>query len=762
MDLKTLLIKVLPNVKNMLIDRGYSAEILPNMEYSNIVEYKIDLYIESEKNGNRILDVFVNNTETKDYVFFYKGNPDGYKLNKVFIKKIKSYIRDITDLKGINSNIDNITFILLDKKIDQNDQPMINNFESKHSHIRIFDYHKFLFNLTAHYLVPKHRVYRQSYKSLVNRLMIDSLDKLPFILYNDPIARHFNLRDNEIVEIDRKTLGKTLKVYRVCKNFNYSYIDYSNTSGATKSKDYRIALTFGDAGENHVGMEMVGELGEIGSGFTTEELQKAESTLNEQDISAEYHSFDRDGEEAGILIIRNYLNDDEHTGLLTDMNSFEWDTKYWDTRRSKVLNKLARSNIVILDDKEQSPNYEKKKGRIVDGNKLPTFKKIKKNIVSLINSSTGTKKANKLICEGNRYYDLKKCGIGYHGDAERRKVIALSLGSSTKMNWQWFKNSKPVGDPIKFIINGGDIYIMSEKAVGHDWKKRSELTLRHAAGANKYICLNKYTKKSEDEEKFDEVAELKPDEKETEETSDEEEVVEETTGDEETSSEEEDEESSPELDLEDMEKIEWDDETCLQFYSDSKETDDFSKEELRYLSNFHKFGGKGYIKIDSNRYTTVEHYYQAQKFLPKYHPGLDADKTEALNNEFEKFLLGGEYDDDSKLENKWGLSARSKGGKTAMKKSGFVDFEIDNWNIEKLVIMKTVIKKRLNQDKEFKKILKKVKSLNKKLFHFERTGKYWGGNRPAKFDKKYWIGENKLGEIINELVNKPKKVFKKK
>lgn len=34
----------------------------------------------------------------------------------------------------------------------------------------------------------------------------------------------------------------------------------------------RIALTFGDAGENHVGMEMVGRLGEVGSGFTIEEL----------------------------------------------------------------------------------------------------------------------------------------------------------------------------------------------------------------------------------------------------------------------------------------------------------------------------------------------------------------------------------------------------------------------------------------------------------------------------------------------------------
>ena len=31
---------------------------------------------------------------------------------------------------------------------------------------------------------------------------------------------------------------------------------------------------------------------------------------------------------------------------------------------------------------------------------------------------------------------------------------------------------------------------MSEKAVGTDWKKRNILTLRHAAGANKYLNLN--------------------------------------------------------------------------------------------------------------------------------------------------------------------------------------------------------------------------------------------------------------------------------
>lgn len=31
-------------------------------------------------------------------------------------------------------------------------------------------------------------------------------------------------------------------------------------------------------------------------------------------------------------------------------------------------------------------------------------------------------------------------------------------------------------------LNGGDIYIMSSKAVGCDWKSSSTVTLRHAAG----------------------------------------------------------------------------------------------------------------------------------------------------------------------------------------------------------------------------------------------------------------------------------------
>jgi hypothetical protein len=35
-------------------------------------------------------------------------------------------------------------------------------------------------------------------------------------------------------------------------------------------------------------------------------------------------------------------------------------------------------------------------------------------------------------------------------------------------------------------LNGGDLYVMSEKTTGRDWKTKSIYTLRHAAGCEKY------------------------------------------------------------------------------------------------------------------------------------------------------------------------------------------------------------------------------------------------------------------------------------
>ena len=76
-------------------------------------------------------------------------------------------------------------------------------------------------------------------------------------------------------------------------------------------------------------------------------------------------------------------------------------------------------------------------------------------------------------------------------------VIAIRTGNNTMpLHYQWFYRSKPVGRNFSVDIAPGDLYVMSEKAVGTDWKKKSILTIRHASGAAKYVKIweNKLSK----------------------------------------------------------------------------------------------------------------------------------------------------------------------------------------------------------------------------------------------------------------------------
>lgn len=271
----------------------------------------------------------------------------------------------------------------------------------------------------------------------------------------------------------------------------------------------RIAITCGDAGENHQGMEMVGSLGSQGSGFTVQDLTKIKqylATLNKQADLIDLSNTmaigpDKQKKEAAVLILRNYLDETEINQLYQELTSVPWDNKYWDTRRQKVLNKRARENLLFLKGVSQEADYPNKKGRIVDINSLSKFDEILTQLFDIINQETDGK-AQHLIAEGNRYFKKKmidsklknvKNGIGWHGDAERRKVICLCIGGvQYPMHWQWFYKHKPLNlNPYKVALNSGDVYIMSEEAVGQRWKNSSEYTMRHSAGD---VSFTKYKK----------------------------------------------------------------------------------------------------------------------------------------------------------------------------------------------------------------------------------------------------------------------------
>lgn len=266
-----------------------------------------------------------------------------------------------------------------------------------------------------------------------------------------------------------------------------NFLVNSTRSGCRMFRE-AICITLGEQSENHAGMKMYGD-GLSESGYSIKELEKIKKKYKGKSELIRLNDFlneeDKDVEESCVLILRKgvdvllekwYVNAELVYDELMDL---EWDKKYYDTRRQKVLNKRARWNL-CFGEKGNDEDYENKIGRVVSYDDVVFLSMWKKEVERLVGEDN-------LECEGNRYYNLEKCGIGYHGDGERKKVIGANFGASREIVWIWYERSERISEKVKVRIENGDMYIMSEKASGYDWKKRSKKTLRHAAGCEKYI-----------------------------------------------------------------------------------------------------------------------------------------------------------------------------------------------------------------------------------------------------------------------------------
>jgi len=173
--------------------------------------------------------------------------------------------------------------------------------------------------------------------------------------------------------------------------------------------------------------------------------------------------------------------DSTMSDIWDEQSKLDWDKKVW--MRGRVVNKKARHNLCYSDD-AQEPDYENKKGRVIPFDSLPLTKSIRTQLPDYFGP-----KVENLQGEGNYYYDLAKTGVGAHGDVERKIVIAVRLGSDFPLYYQWYRNSEKIGPLLEMVLEGGDVYAMSAKAVGTDWKKKKVATLRHAAGSKIYTKL---------------------------------------------------------------------------------------------------------------------------------------------------------------------------------------------------------------------------------------------------------------------------------
>lgn len=143
---------------------------------------------------------------------------------------------------------------------------------------------------------------------------------------------------------------------------------------------------------------------------------------------------------------------------------------------------LSHRHNLCFGPVDQNANYAAGEGTIVGFNHLRYLSHVREYLPILLNE-----KATNLVAEANHYYDVNKCGIGYHGDAERKIVVGLRFGRNFPLCYYWHMGKNRISQRIDFDLHHGDIYIMDEKACGFDYKKRTIPTLRHAAGCEKYI-----------------------------------------------------------------------------------------------------------------------------------------------------------------------------------------------------------------------------------------------------------------------------------
>ena len=243
-----------------------------------------------------------------------------------------------------------------------------------------------------------------------------------------------------------------------------------------------ITLTFGESAENHKGMQMLGNLGE--RGLSIVDLETIREKYEQQGFKCILYDLgtipkndvldiDIEQEDAKLLVVKKAITNSNE--LYQEQLLFPRDKKA--LMYGRVVNKHARHNL-CFSDFEQVANYEQGKGTVISFARTPLLSDLRKKLPEL----TGIPLLTNLQCEANYYYDISKTYIGFHGDTERRVVIGVRLGETFPLHYQWFYKNKSISQILTLELDGGDMYFMSEKATGWDWKSYNKPTLRHAAG----------------------------------------------------------------------------------------------------------------------------------------------------------------------------------------------------------------------------------------------------------------------------------------
>jgi DNA-directed RNA polymerase subunit H (RpoH/RPB5) len=164
---------------------------LKEYDLNKTVEYLNQVY---EKNG-----------DSCEYIFtYYHYNSESEK--KEGKKRINDVIREILDIQKRHVNVKDIIFIAENKLNTQ----MVDDLKryTEKMKITIFQGDYLLFNITKHFLVPKHHLMEnEEMKDFLKDKEKGFVHKLPKIYESDPISRFYGAKVGQIFKIIRENLS---------------------------------------------------------------------------------------------------------------------------------------------------------------------------------------------------------------------------------------------------------------------------------------------------------------------------------------------------------------------------------------------------------------------------------------------------------------------------------------------------------------------------------------------------------------------------
>jgi alkylated DNA repair dioxygenase AlkB len=267
---------------------------------------------------------------------------------------------------------------------------------------------------------------------------------------------------------------------------------------------HAAVLTFSCFAEGHVGMKI--EKNQIAKDGKNRALTYYDLVALYEKYSLEWYGprfftlrKEKDSKEptACVVVIRDgmrMLGVDKDKLLKQIQEIPGVDKQMLNTRQNKVQTKWKRHNFNI-GDKSISADIANGQSTLYDFNStfLTEAKKLR-DAFTKMGKENKLETMTDLLAEANVYYadEYKKnnyCGIGYHGDAERPNspVIGCNVGAERYLSFRSFYKSRYYGDEKRIKLNHGDIYFMSEHAVGVNWKKSAQVVYRHRAGSLKFL-----------------------------------------------------------------------------------------------------------------------------------------------------------------------------------------------------------------------------------------------------------------------------------